>query len=107
MISRALTEVLGRDIRANDPRMSAALFAILTYWTVELQIANRVFRIAIQLARVVGAMNRAFLNRQRFSIWIARFRPSKPDLARSSLDLPNSDWDSSDVNPLPGNLDTL
>ena len=43
-----------------DRRLS---FAILTYRTVELRIANRAFRIAIQIARVFGATNRAFLNR--------------------------------------------
>ena len=32
----------------------AALFAILTYRTVELRISNRAFRIAIQIARVFG-----------------------------------------------------
>ena len=33
----------------------AALFAILTYQTVELRIANRTFRIAAQIARVSRA----------------------------------------------------
>ena len=55
--NRQLLAILDRRLRSQPFRS----FDNVTYRTVELRIANRAFRIAVQIARVFGATNRKFL----------------------------------------------